>query len=202
MSAKETDINTIIGKVITRSHAIEKLLRTHYKAAGRGLHKAIDDLSDTLPAVLVRTLRVVANVRNAAAHPDEFTAPPDFDRLCDEIEILIPFFAGRDAPKPAQPAQQPKVQAPKPQKNAPAPKPPDANSEPQPIGIATNAPPAQPKPWTPAEEKQLTDGFEAQATIPELAKALNRGIGGVQRKLIKLGKLAADQYKVYPPDSQ
>jgi hypothetical protein len=100
------DINTVIGKVITRSHTIEKLLRTHYGSKGRGLFKVIDDLADTLPAVLVRTIRLVAIVRNAAAHPEKFSlesVPPDFDRLCDEIEVLIPFFAA-NAPARAEPA--------------------------------------------------------------------------------------------------
>ena len=205
MSAREADINTLIGKVITRSHAIEKLLRAHYNATGRGLHKAIDDLSDTLPAVLARTLRVVAIVRNAAAHPDRFTlesAPTDFDRLCNEIELLIPFFAGRDATKPAQPIEPPKVQTPKLPKIAPTPKPFIESAGPRPKGLATGATANQAKPWTPEEVKQLAAGFEAQATIPELAKTLNRGIGGVQRKLIKLGKLPADQYRLYPPESQ
>ncbi|MEA3210998.1 MAG: hypothetical protein QOE70_4055 [Chthoniobacter sp.] len=190
MSAKEADINTIIGKVITRSHAIEKLLRTHYNVTGRGLHKAIDDLSDTLPAVLARTIRVVAIARNAAAHPDGFkidTVAPDFDRLCNEIELLIPYFASQQHTKAAQPPKEPKSATPKPEHNN---------------VTATNRPANQSKPWTPAEERQLTDGFEAQATIPELARALNRGIGGVQRRLIKLGKLAADQYKPYPLESE
>jgi len=205
MSAQETNINTLIGKVITRSHAIEKLLRAHYNTTGRGLHKAIDDLSGILPAVLSRTLRVVAIVRNAAAHPDKFTrdtAPPDFDRLCNEIELLIPFFAGRDATMPTQSIESSRLQAPKPQNIAPTPKPSIASAGPRPKGISSSAPSNQAKAWTSAEEKQLTDGFEAQATIPELAKALNRGIGGVQRKLIKLGKLTADQYKAYAPESR
>lgn len=198
MSAKEADINTIIGKVITRSHAIEKMLRTHYKATGRGLHKAIDDLSDALPAVLARAIRVVAIARNAAAHPDGFKAgdiPSDFERLCDEIELLIPYFASRQNTKPTE--------SPKP----PVTQPQTATATAKPVqpanGIAIKPPAKQAQPpWTPAELKQLAEGFEAQATIPELAKALNRGIGAVQNKLIKLGKLTADQYKTYPPESQ
>ncbi len=196
MSAEKADINTLIGKVITRSHAIEKLLRTHYKVAGHGLHKAIDALSDTLPAVLVRTIRIVAIARNAAAHPDGFEAndiPADFERLCDEIEILIPHFASQ---RNAQPAESPK------QPKPPAAKPHPATATTKPID-PIKASPKQPRPpWTPAELKQLTDGFEAKATVPELAKALNRGIGAVQQRLIKLGKLAKDQYKTYPPDAQ
>ena len=60
---------------------------------------------------------------------------------------------------------------------------------------------AQP-PWSPTELQQLADGFEAQTTIPELARTLNRGIGGVQRKLIKLGKLTEGEYKPYLPEEK
>jgi hypothetical protein len=49
MKAEANDINTIIGKVITRSHAIDKLLGAHYKTTDRGLNKAIDELADALP---------------------------------------------------------------------------------------------------------------------------------------------------------
>jgi hypothetical protein len=181
--------DALIGKVIKRSHAIDKLLHKHYPATKAGLFAAINSLADTLPAILVRAIRVVGVVRNAAAHPDGFDAnsvPPDFDRLCNEIELLIPYFASQQHAKPAQPPKELKSPTAKPPQN----------------GSATNKPACQNKPWTPAEEKQLADGFEAQATIPELAKTLNRGIGGVQRKLIKLGKLAADQYKIFPPESE
>ncbi|MGB8167623.1 MAG: hypothetical protein WCF18_09030, partial [Chthoniobacteraceae bacterium] len=62
------DTDALIGKAITRSHTIDKLLRKHYPTAKVGLHAAINDLADTLPAILVRAIRVVAIVRNAAAH--------------------------------------------------------------------------------------------------------------------------------------
>jgi hypothetical protein len=200
MSAKEADINTIIGKVITRSHAIEKLLRTTYRVNGRGLHKAIDDLSDTLPAVLARTIRIIAIARNAAAHPEGFEAddvPLDFDRLCSEIELLIPYFANQLNSKRIESPKQPTPPVTKSQKT-----PSTAHPEQRTNGIEPKLPAkeAQP-PWSPTELQQLTDGFDSQTTIPELAKALNRGIGGVQRKLIKLGKLAKDEYKAYPPDA-
>jgi hypothetical protein len=202
MTPVEGDINSVIGKVITRSHAIEKLLRAHYKVTGRGLHKAIDELSNRLPAVLTRILRIIAIVRNAAAHPDKFTletAPSDFDRLCNEIEILIPFFASRDA-KPSAPAgKQPHstttaVHEAKGSRTIPA------KAAPAPV-VTTEKPLNQSKPWTAAEERQLLEGFDSKVAIPDLAKALNRGIGGVQRKLIKLGKLAEDAYRNYPADT-
>lgn len=199
MSSKEADIHTIIGKVITRSHAIEKQLRTHYKLTGRGLHKAIDDLSDTLPAVLARTIRIIAIARNAAAHPDGFDAddvPSDFERLCNEIELLIPYFANQQQTKPTEFPKQPKLAVAKPQTTT------STEKSVQPTNGIVPKPPAQQAqpPWSPTELQQLVDGFEAQTTIPELARTLNRGIGGVQRKLIKLGKLAEGEYKAYPPE--
>jgi len=187
MSAKEADIPTIIGRIIVRSHDIEKLLRTHYNVTSRGLHKTIDDLAERLPAVLARTIRVVAIVRNAAAHPEKFkikTIPPDFDRLCDEIELLIPYFVDQQRAPAARTIKEAM--------------PPIAKT--QNSGVSATKPPSQSKLWTDEEVKQLIAGFEAQVSIPDLAKALNRGIGGVQRKLIKLGKLAADQYKTYPSE--
>ena len=190
--------DALIGKVITRSHAIDKLLRKHYPTAKGGLFSTLNSLGDILPAILVRSIRVIATVRNAAAHPEGFksdSVPADFDRLCNEIELLIPYFADSQHVKPAQPLKEPDPPTTKPKAIAATPKP--LNND-----VAAHKPTNQNKPWTPAEEKQLTDGFEAQITIPELAKALNRGIGGVQRKLIKLGKLAADQYKPYPLEPQ
>ena len=97
--------HALIGKAITRAHAIEKLLQKHYPAAKGGLYAALKSAANVLPAILIRAIKVVANVRNAAAHPDGFkptTVPPDFDRLCDEIELLIPYFATQQHARPAQ----------------------------------------------------------------------------------------------------
>ena len=69
-------------------------------------------------------------------------------------------------------------------------------------GTDAKVPANQGKPWTPEEEQRLIDGFDAQVSIPELAKAHQRGLGGVQGRLTKLGKMAADQYKTYPPESK
>lgn len=194
------DTDALIGKVITRSHAIDKLLRKHYPAAKAGLFAAINSLADTLPAILVRAIRVVGVIRNAAAHPDGFksdSVPPDFDRLCNEIELLIPYFASQQHTKPDQPPKQPKPPAAKPQATAPSTKPTHPTN-----GVATNFPANHGKSWTTEEDKMLADAFDAQATIPELAKAHQRGVGGIQGRLTKLGRLTAEQYKTYPPESQ
>lgn len=193
--------DALIGKAITRSHAIDKLLRKHYPEAKVGLHAAINSLADTLPAILVRGIRVVAIVRNAAAHPDGFkpnSIPPDFDRLCNEIEILIPYFASQQQAKSAQPPkQQPKPPSAKPPATAAIAKLTGPSN-----GTKTNAPANHGKSWTPEEDKMLADAFDAHATIPELAKAHQRGFGGIQNRLTKLGRLAADQHKTYPPEPQ
>jgi hypothetical protein len=197
------DTLALIGKVITRSHAIEKLLRKHYPTAKGGLFAALNILGDTLPAILVRSIKTIAVVRNDAAHPDRFkpgSVPPDFDRLCDEIELLIPYFAGQPHAKPAQPSKEPKPSAPT--KPSPAkPKATAATPEPQSNDVAPKVPANHGKPWTDEEDKRLEAGFKAKLTFPELAKAHQRGIGGIQSRLIKLGMLTADQYKTYPPES-
>lgn len=193
------DTDALIGKAIIRSHAIDRLLRKHYPAAKVGLHAAINSLANTLPAILVRAIRVVANVRNAAAHPDGFkpdTVPPDFDRLCNEIELLIPYFASQQHPKPAQPPKQPKPPAAKPQATAASAKLTQPTN-----GVPKNFPANHGKPWTSEEDKMLVDAFDAQATIPEIAKAHQRGVGGIQNRLTKLGRLSPDQYRTYPPES-
>lgn len=194
------DTDTLIGKVITRSHNIDRLLHKHYPASKGGLFAAINSLADILPAILIRSIRVVAVIRNAAAHPEGFNAdsvPPDFDRLCNEIELLIPYFANLQQPKPAQAPKQPKPPAAKPQ-------PPAASAKPvQPTnGGATNFPVNHGKSWTDEEDKMLADAFDAQVSIPALAKAHLRGVGAIQRRLTKLGRLTADQYKIFPPEAE
>ena len=194
------DINTLIGKVITRSHDIEKLLQKHYSAPKGGLFAAINSLEATLPAILFRSIKSVAIIRNAAAHPDGFTSdsvPSDFDRLCNEIELLIPYFAGLQHNKPAQPPKQPKPPTEKPQPPAASAKPIHTTN-----GVAISFPANHGKSWTQEEDKMLVNAFDEQVSIPELAKAHQRGIGGVQNRLTKLGRLTADQYITYPPVSK
>ncbi|MBC7853778.1 MAG: hypothetical protein IAF94_10110 [Pirellulaceae bacterium] len=68
-------------------------------------------------------------------------------------------------------------------------------------GTDANVPAKHGKPWTPAEDKKLAAAFDAQANIPALAKAHKRGAGGIQSRLIKLGKLAPEQPKANPPEA-
>lgn len=189
------DTDALIGKVITRSHAIEKLLQKHYSSGKGGLFASLKSLGDQLPAILSRTIRVIASIRNAAAHPDGFSAgtvPADFDRLCDETEVLIPFFANRRGVKVGEPRSEAKPLPVQPAGNddTPTAKRNDAGAK---------ASPKQGRPWTREEDELLIAGFDARKTIPELVAELQRGFGGIQRRLTKLGKMNAEDYQVFPP---
>jgi hypothetical protein len=65
-------------------------------------------------------------------------------------------------------------------------------------GTDANVPANHGKPWTSAEDKKLADAFDAQTNITALAKAHKRGVGGIQSRLIKLGKLALSQPETNP----
>ncbi len=45
------------------------------------------------------------------------------------------------------------------------------------------------KPWTPKEDKQLLSRFHSNLSIEEIAKKHKRGIGGIQSRLTKHGKI-------------
>ncbi|MCU0798027.1 MAG: hypothetical protein MUF31_19070 [Akkermansiaceae bacterium] len=45
------------------------------------------------------------------------------------------------------------------------------------------------KPWTPEEDKQLLSRYHSKLSIEEIAKKHKRGIGGVQSRLAKHGKV-------------
>ena len=45
------------------------------------------------------------------------------------------------------------------------------------------------KPWTPEEDKQLLSRFHSKLSIEEIAKKHKRGIGGIQSRLTKHGKM-------------
>jgi hypothetical protein len=69
-------------------------------------------------------------------------------------------------------------------------------------GIGAGTPANHGKPWTSAEDKKLTSAFDARTSIPELARTHQRGIGGVQSRLTKLGKLAPDQHQTFTSESK
>lgn len=65
-----------------------------------------------------------------------------------------------------------------------------------------SAPANHGKSWTPAEDKQLANAFDARTSIPELAKIFKRGVGGIHSRLTKLGKLTPESQTTYPPKSK
>ncbi len=48
------------------------------------------------------------------------------------------------------------------------------------------------KPWTPEEDQKLVSRFDAKVALEVIAKKHKRGIGGIQSRLTKLGKLVAE----------
>lgn len=45
------------------------------------------------------------------------------------------------------------------------------------------------KPWTPEEDKQLLSRFHSKLSIEEIAQKHKRGVGGIQSRLMKHGKM-------------
>jgi hypothetical protein len=52
-------------------------------------------------------------------------------------------------------------------------------------------------PWTPEEDKQLADAFDAGTGAAQLAKADQRTTGAITSRLAKLGKLVPQDRKTY-----
>lgn len=61
-----------IELVVTRSRRIERLLREHYHAEGKGLHQLINSCEERLPHEIVPKLRFIASVRNKTVHEDGY----------------------------------------------------------------------------------------------------------------------------------
>lgn len=96
MIANTPKFKDAIGNVIIRSQRIEELLQKHFGASGHGLKQVMDSIGGKLPLILSYNLPKVFDIRNRAAHPKKFQLnmiPVDFDRLCDEIECVIPVLA-------------------------------------------------------------------------------------------------------------
>ncbi|KLV07380.1 hypothetical protein ABT56_04760 [Photobacterium aquae] len=61
-----------IELVVTRSRRIERLLREHYHAEGKGLHQLITSSEERLPHEIIPKLRFIASVRNKTVHEDGY----------------------------------------------------------------------------------------------------------------------------------
>lgn len=152
-----------------------------------------------------RKLKPLANTINSLFKKslDESELEAIIEELKEREIIVIdkervsynPPIATRQNSKPDQPSKKTKPQTPKPQPNAAIPKS-ESNGSPD------NLPENRGKAWTPEEEQMLLVSFDAQTSIQELAKDHKRGIGGIQHRLIKLGRLAPDEYHPYQLESQ
>lgn len=63
----------------------------------------------------------------------------------------------------------------------------------------TTVPANRGRPWTEEEVNWLVEASAAHWSVPQMAEALQRGTGGIQEKLIKLGRMTREQYQQYPP---
>ncbi|MEM6312474.1 MAG: DUF4145 domain-containing protein [Planctomycetota bacterium] len=80
---------TDIELAISRSKALEALLRRTCDARGRGLHELTDDVEHKLPADVVKKLRFVATLRNKIVHEEDYEKLDDrrgFVRAADAAE--------------------------------------------------------------------------------------------------------------------
>jgi hypothetical protein len=77
-----------IEKVVKRTRAIERLLRTQYHADGKGLHQLITSCEERLPHDVISKLRYIATIRNKIVHEDDYKleSRKEFLSVCDECE--------------------------------------------------------------------------------------------------------------------
>lgn len=77
-----------IENVVKRVRRLEKLLRLHYHADGRGLHQLVTSCEERLPHDVISKLRYVATIRNKIVHEEEYRLDDRkrFFTVCDECE--------------------------------------------------------------------------------------------------------------------
>ncbi|WP_413285577.1 DUF4145 domain-containing protein [Vibrio sp. MA40-2] len=77
-----------IEEVVKRSRRIEKLLRVHYHADGKGLHQLITSCEERLPHDMAKKLRYIATIRNKIVHEDDYKLEDNkaFFATCDLCE--------------------------------------------------------------------------------------------------------------------
>lgn len=82
-----------IGRVVRYSRRLERLLKEHYHAEGKGLHQLVTSCEQRLPHDSVKQLRFVATVRNKAVHQDGYEVDDirGYERTCIKLEKqLVP----------------------------------------------------------------------------------------------------------------
>lgn len=77
-----------IEQVVLRSRKLERLLREHYHARGKGLHQLISSCEERLPHDVIAKLRFVATIRNKVVHQDRYKLEDRraFLTVCKECE--------------------------------------------------------------------------------------------------------------------
>ncbi|OEE68721.1 DUF4145 domain-containing protein [Enterovibrio norvegicus FF-33] len=61
-----------IAVVVRQSRRLERLLKEHYHAQGRGLHELVTSCQERLPHDVIAKLRFVATIRNKTVHEDGY----------------------------------------------------------------------------------------------------------------------------------
>ncbi|UTV27831.1 DUF4145 domain-containing protein [Photobacterium atrarenae] len=86
-----------IELVVTRTRRLERLLRQHYHAEGKGLHQLITSCERRLPHEIIPTLRFVATVRNKIVHEDGYQLDDKagFIAACKACEAELTPRSGR-----------------------------------------------------------------------------------------------------------
>ncbi|MFD2177153.1 DUF4145 domain-containing protein [Veronia pacifica] len=86
-----------IGRVVRYSRRLERLLREHYHAEGKGLHQLVTSCEQRLPHDAIGQLRFVATVRNKAVHQDgyEIDDIKGYEKTCRQLETKLVPRAGK-----------------------------------------------------------------------------------------------------------
>jgi len=86
-----------IERVVLRTRKIERLLRDHYHAHGKGLHQLISSCEERLPHDVIAKLRFVATIRNKVVHEDRYQLEDRkaFFSVCKECEQELTPRSGR-----------------------------------------------------------------------------------------------------------
>ncbi|GAD80460.1 hypothetical protein [Vibrio ezurae] len=86
-----------IDQVVTRTRRLEGILRTRFRARGRGLHQLITDSEERLPREIIGKLRYIATIRNKIVHEDDFKLEDkaQFVQACTVCEKELTPRSGR-----------------------------------------------------------------------------------------------------------
>ena len=81
-----------LERAVRWSKRFESLLERRFGARGRGLHEKIDSVAGDLDRETVRSLRLVATVRNKIVHEAGYTRIDDrarFKKACKQADLAL-----------------------------------------------------------------------------------------------------------------